>query len=588
MRRVVLLWNQSNTFGLSQDAALIEHAFRQIKGESFTFTRADPLQPPTQADIVIHLEVPHPVWLPWAPVQIWMVNPEWCSPKWMELTEEFTQIWVKELGRVKEFGSKALWVPWTAPIGKGQLKPVQAAATGSALWVLGGSQNKHLAARALLPKWPADCPVIVTTALEEADALPAADTLPVSVTIRRGFLEAKDLEDLNQASAIHVAISAAEGFGFTAAQAEARGAGLLLNTLPVYREYYDDKELTYVSFLETPCGPCGTGADAPHMGLVADFSGVSTEQIRAAYKSAAPDTSPNGGKGPNMAAYRLKAFTGALAAHTEKALQILKITKHRALPPVIRPEDCPSISVLTLTYNRRNFIDLAFLNLMTTDYPKEKIQWVVVDDSDDVNKMVLDKIKTFEQRGLGIEVTYVPLKKKHTIGYKRNKAVAAAKHEICVNMDDDDVYPETSFRRRVAWLDRFPEKQAVVCTMMAMYDLQHGISAVNVPPWALAQKERVSEASLAFRREYAVAHPFPDQQVAEGEGFLPPPAETLEIPPQQILVALNHGTNTSTRKLSGRAQTGCFWGWAPELIVWLHKLIGVEVEEEKSEKKSKK
>jgi glycosyltransferase involved in cell wall biosynthesis len=234
---------------------------------------------------------------------------------------------------------------------------------------------------------------------------------------------------------------------------------------------------------------------------------------------------------------------------------------------------------LTLTYNRRNFIDLAFLNLLVTDYPLDKIQWVIVEDSDDPSMGVLDKIKAFEARQPGFEITYVPMTTKRSIGYKRNKAVQHAKHGICVNMDDDDVYPASSFRRRVAWLQAFPEAQVVGCTMIAMYDLQKGISAVNTPPWALPQCQRVSEASFCFWKKYAIEHPFPDQQQCEGEAFVPSDSGFLEIPPQQIVVALNHGTNTSGRVIAGRAQTGCFWGWDKQFITWLHGLVGVQVEE---------
>jgi glycosyltransferase involved in cell wall biosynthesis len=248
------------------------------------------------------------------------------------------------------------------------------------------------------------------------------------------------------------------------------------------------------------------------------------------------------------------------------------------MPPVTGQADCPPISVLTLTYNRRNFIELAFLNLLVTDYPKNKIQWVVVEDSDDPSLTALDKIKQFEERQPGIEITYVPMTKKRSIGYKRNKAVQAAKHDICVNMDDDDVYPETSFRRRVSWLLAYPEVKVAGCTMIAMYDLQHGISAVNTPPWALKQCERVSEASFCFWKSYAVEHPFPDQQQSEGEAFVPEDERFMEIPPQQVLVALNHGKNTSGRIIAGRAQTGCFWGWDRQFITWLHGLVGVQVE----------
>jgi hypothetical protein len=560
MPRIVILWNQSNTFGLSQDASLIEKALEFLPGE-FQVIKADPLQPPTTADIVIHLEVPHPVWLSWAPTQIWMVNPEWCSPSWESYKERFTAIWVKEQGRVSDFGPNAVYMPWAV---RGPLKPINIESLGlrQALWVLGASQNKHIAARALLPIWPSDFPLTVTTTLEEAD-LPGS--FPPSVTVKRGFLEASELERLNQGAATHVCISAAEGFGFTAAQAEARSAAMILNTLPVYQEYYGNKE--YVGFLETPCKK----SEKNHVGFVADFSSVTTENIKSALQ-----TIPSGETQVETSEKRWKDFTSTFRKYITNYLK--NAMPQPRMPPVISQTECPPISVLTLTYNRRNFIDLAFLNILVTDYPKDKIQWVIVDDSDDPSKGVLDKIKAFEERKPGIEITYVPMTKKRSIGYKRNRAVQAAKHKICVNMDDDDVYPATSFRRRVSWLLAYPGAQVVGCTMIAMYDLQKGISAVNTPPWALKQCERISEASLCFWKLYAVDTPFPDQQQSEGEAFVPDDGRFMEIPPQQILVALNHGTNTSGRVIAGRAQTGCFWGWDKEFITWLHGLVGVQVE----------
>lgn len=564
MPRVVLLFNQSNTFGLSQDASLIEKALETQTSFDLgpiEFVRLDPLQPPSPADIVIHLEVPHPVWLPWAPVQIWVVNPEWCSPNWLPYCERFTQVWVKEMSRVEDFGSKAKHVPWAV---RGPLKPVNNTALGlrQALWVLGASQNKHSAARSLLPLWPQDFPLTVTTSLEESD-LPVS--FPPSVTVKRGFLESYELEQLNQTSATHVCISAAEGFGFTAAQAEARSAAMILNTLPVYKEYYGSAD--YVGFIETPC----VKDSKNHVGFVADFSSVTTENIKSALQAI-----PSGEKQVESSESRWTEFKTIVQRNVSRLLN--KSTGMPRMPPVVGQADCPPISVLSLTHNRRNFIDLAFLNLLITDYPKDKIQWVIIEDSDDPLLDSSDKIKKFEERQPGIEITYVPLKSKKSIGFKRNKAVQAAKYDICVNMDDDDVYPETSFRRRVSWLLTFPEVKVAGCTMIAMYDLQKGISAVNTPPWALAQKERVSEASFCFWKSYALEHPFPDVSQSEGEAFIPEDERFMEIPPQQVLVALNHGKNTSNRVIAGRAQTGCFWGWDKQFITWLHGLVGVQVE----------
>ena len=560
MPRVILLWNQSNTFGLSQDAANIEAGLSSLPND-FQFVKLDPLQPPSPADIVIHLEVPHPVWFAWAPTQIWVPNPEWCSPNWLPLADRFTQVWVKERERLSDFGKKALHMPWAV---RGPLKPVKIEALGlrQALWVLGASQNKHIAARALLPKWPSDFPLTVTTTLEEAD-LPGP--FPPSVQVKRGFLQVEELEELNQNSATHVCISAAEGYGFTAAQAEARSAAMILNTLPVYEEYYGGS--SYAGFIKTPCEK----SDKNHVGFIADFSRVTTENIKSALQ-----TIPSGEKQVQESENRWKEFKSMICQRITDCLKTAKAQPR--MPPVTSQSDCPNISVLTLTYNRRNFIDLAFLNLLVSDYPKDKIQWVVVEDSDDPLLSSSDKIKAFEERQPGVEITYVPMTKKRSIGYKRNKAVQAAKYDICVNMDDDDVYPESSFRRRVSWLMAYPEVKVAGCTMIAMYDLQQGISAVNTPPWALKQCERISEASLCFWKSYALDHQFPDQQQSEGETFVPQDERFMEIPPQQVLVALNHGKNTSSRVIAGRAQTGCFWGWDKQFITWLHGLVGVQVE----------
>jgi len=563
MPRVVLLWNQSNTFGLSQDASMLEEIIKKCV-PNVEIQKLDPLQPPSPSDIVIHLEVPHPVWFSWAPTQIWMVNPEWYSPSWTAYNERFTQVWVKEKSRLTEFGSKAVHIPWAV---KGPLKPVNQSALGlrQALWVLGASQNKHIAARALLALWPSDFPLTVTTSLEESD-LPG--DFPPSVTVKRGFLEAQVLEELNQTAATHVCISAAEGFGFTAAQAEARSAAMILNSLPVYEEYYGSKE--YVGFLKTPVEK----SEKNHVGFVADFSRVTTEDLKSVLQ-----TIPSGQTQVNISDERFLLFTDTVTKQILGCLQTARPAGSLVrMPPVTGQADCPPISVLTLTYNRRNFIDLCFLNLLVTDYPKNKIQWVIVEDSDDPSKGVLDKIKAFEARDPGIEITYVPMTKKRSIGYKRNKAVKAAKHDICVNMDDDDVYPESSFRRRVSWLLAYPEVKVAGCTMIAMYDLQQGISAVNTPPWALPQCQRISEASLCFWKSYALDHPFPDIQQSEGEEFVPSDERFMEIPPQQVLLALNHGTNTGSRVIEGRSETGCFWGWDKQFITWLHGLVGVQVE----------
>ena len=58
--------------------------------------------------------------------------------------------------------------------------------------------------------------------------------------------------------------------------------------------------------------------------------------------------------------------------------------------------------------------------------------------------------------------------------------------------------------------------------------------------------------------------------------------ETDKIPPQQIIVAFSHKKNSTGRRIpADDAKPGCFWGFPKEFLIYIHKLAGVEVEEEK-------
>jgi glycosyltransferase involved in cell wall biosynthesis len=250
------------------------------------------------------------------------------------------------------------------------------------------------------------------------------------------------------------------------------------------------------------------------------------------------------------------------------------------LPPYLSNTELPSISIVTLTYNRRVFLDLCFLNLISTDYPKDKIEWVVVDDSDEAEKQGADKIMKFGRQCAPMSLTYLPLAKKTSIGAKRNLGCLRAAHGIVLMMDDDDHYPPSSFRRRVAWLTHSWRPQAVTATTIATYSLTSGVSAVNTPPLTLPLRQRISEATLTFSKTFWEQRGFPELSLAEGEGFLEGrEGDVLEIPANQIIVAMSHGKSASQRRVP-EGKPGCFWGFDPEFLTFLHGLAGVTVESE--------
>jgi glycosyltransferase involved in cell wall biosynthesis len=276
----------------------------------------------------------------------------------------------------------------------------------------------------------------------------------------------------------------------------------------------------------------------------------------------------------------------------QRLLEIVYLRKPKGIhrmPPVLTVEDCPSISVITPTYNRRKLLDIAFNNMLTTDYPKEKIQWIIIEDHEDSTQMATDKVIKFQQACSAISIKYIPIQGRMSIGQKRNLAVDQADHDIVLFMDDDDHYPPTSFRRRVAWLLGGEKKgqkgfaKIACCTMLALYDLMTGVSAVNVPPMNLPLSQRVSEATFTFYKSAWLERKFKEVSIAEGEDWIAGREhEVIEIPCQQIIVAFSHTGNQSSRRVpvqTDRAPS-CFWGFSREYLTFIHRLVGVEIEED--------
>jgi hypothetical protein len=585
--QTTIVYNQTNVFGLTKDAELLSEAIpiaaRSVGERAGPVKLLDSRQPPSPCDICIHLEIPYAVWFPWARVNVVLVNGEW----WLE--KSWSDYWPKidiaifrdqaSLERCVAAGAaplRSIVLPWCvgplkAPAAKAPKKPVPSVNVRDGfVWFIGGSPNKRAAAEAVLPLWKDTWPRLLITSVEPLNV--HAASLPQNITLQTGILGISEIEAMSAAHPGHICLSKAESFGYTAAEAEVEAAFTLLNTLPCYKEIFGDSPGAH--FIETPLDANGA-ADFSNTQNLAEALDAGVEAFKVA------DLSVNLRARKERAERRRIDFQTGMGTFIKAVVEAWEIREPlpKHMPPILQPEGCPPISVITLVHNRPKFIENCFVNLLSTDYPREKIEWVVVDDSDPTES-ASDKIIQFQQKFAPGIVSYVPMTKARSIGYKRNLGVQTAKHDVLLMMDDDDHYPSTSFRRRVAWLLKGRRRyQAAVCTTIAMYDLLKGVSAVNVPPYNLSLAERCSEATLTFTRGFWLERKFEDTSMAEGEGFLKGRlADVVEIPPQQIIVAFTHGTNTGGRKMPD-AGNGCFWGFPRPFLEFIHGLVGVKVEE---------
>ena len=573
---VGILYNKSNTFGLTQDVEVIRWLLKQVDGGNVRFRTVDPLEPPVPLDVAIHLEVPYYGWMPWASTNYLLLNPEWYEVEaWESYLKHLDGVLFRDMKSKRRFEAKypeikTFYVSWCAPPDAVDSKSPQSNTLKDGfVWFLGGSKNKRDAAQKLLPTWQADWPPLHVYTVKDLDI---SGSLPANVELRVKDLDVATRKRLSAWYPGHVCVSQAEAFGYTASEAEANGAYILLNDLEVFTDDYAGNEFVY----RMPCEKQekGFASIATLHTFEWESNDVNMSVVREQQKNLSASRK-------QVCQERFQYFWSSV----KNTVAGRKATKSKHLPPVLSQDDCPPISIVTLLYNRRKFFDLACHNIMLSDYPKDKIEWVIVDDSDDPNEAVSDRVIQVGMKSAPLTVVYVPYERKLPISEKRNIGIKRSKNEIVLFMDDDDHYPETSFRRRVAWLTKHPWKpQCTACTTIACYDLLRGVSAVNTPPWNLPLKQRISEATMTFYKSWWDAQKFAFKiDIGEGESFLEGREhEVLEMPPQQIIVAFSHKKNTSGRRIpADDAKPGCFWGFPKEFLIYIHKLAGVEVEEEK-------
>ena len=113
----------------------------------------------------------------------------------------------------------------------------------------------------------------------------------------------------------------------------------------------------------------------------------------------------------------------------------------------------PLVSVCTPTFNRRPFIETIFSCFRNQTYPKDRMEWIIVDDGTDRIKDLVDK------SGIS-QIKYFEMPNKVSLGEKRNYMHSKATGSIIVYMDDDDYYPPDRVSHAV---DKLMENKQALC-----------------------------------------------------------------------------------------------------------------------------
>ena len=578
----------SPTVGLTKDAAVIEQALRVVRlrhkdqtnkdrDSEWTYETVDshtfPRGNPTEVDLQIFLEIPVRVAVPWGRFNVMVVNQEWWrNGAWDWAFDEMDLFVFKSEPAATLFpelpARKRIVMPWRSDVANDTSD--WRAKEDRFLYMLGRSPNKERAARDIVTGWRAEWPPLeVWCAPEFAEG----QTVNPNVEFHTEFLPTAEKEARQRACKWHVAASAAEGFGFAMEEAVAVGASVVWSGLPVF-------DWTWGSLL----------GDRGRIGLMRDTSDNDTFRDERRICSGldglttAVESVLTAGV-PNTAAYRArrKEIHELFRDGWDRVVRAYQRQGRKAgatLPvPPARGQVPPKVAIITLTRNRRAWWANMFNNVTTQQWPISRLEWVIVDDSDEVTERLDDKVAELADRAPALVVHYVslPAGEHPSIGAKRNLGVAAASADVdmFVMMDDDDHYPASSVATRASWLT-CAGKTVAYCANIPMYDVTRYISAVNVSPLMDPPTKRSGEATMAFTRAAWTERPFPDVSMAEGEAFLQGRlAKTVEMPPGGIIVSFIHTANTSSRRVPAEQEpNGCHYGFSDSFFRWLHRVGG--------------
>lgn len=204
--------------------------------------------------------------------------------------------------------------------------------------------------------------------------------------------------------------------------------------------------------------------------------------------------------------------------------------RHRRNKPKI---DVPFVSVCTPTFNRRPFIPYLIKCFNYQDYPKDKIEWIIIDDGTD---KIEDLIVNIPQ------VKYFKYDTKLTLGKKRNLMHEKSSGEFIVYMDDDDYYPPTRISHAVETLQKNPNALCSGSSRLHVY-FKHLDKIYQFGPYG---PNHSTAGTFAFRRELLKQTKYNDEaSLAEEKEFLKNyTIPFVQLDPIKTILVFSHRHNT--------------------------------------------
>lgn len=201
------------------------------------------------------------------------------------------------------------------------------------------------------------------------------------------------------------------------------------------------------------------------------------------------------------------------------------------------------VSVVTPTYHRRKFIPALIEMYKNQTYPKEKMEWIIVDDGRSKEKVE----DLFQEASKEIpNIRYVYVDEKMRIGAKRNLLNKEARGSIIIAMDDDDYYPPTRVQHVVEAFQKHSKIDLAGSSLMYLYYIDSQ-KIYSIGPY---DAKHATNGTMAWRKSYADTHQYNEFVTkSEEESFLEGYKHAMiQLDPKQTIVVMCHEDNTVDKR----------------------------------------
>ena len=200
-------------------------------------------------------------------------------------------------------------------------------------------------------------------------------------------------------------------------------------------------------------------------------------------------------------------------------------------------KELPFVSVCTPTFNRRPFWEYTIKCFNHQDYPKDRMEWIIIDDGTD---LIEDLVKDIPQ------VKYYKYDKKMPLGKKRNIMHDKSKGDIIVYMDDDDYYPKERVSHAVNMLQTHPNALCAGASEIYIW-FKHIQKMFQFGPYG---PNHATAGTFAFKRELLKDHRYEEHAaLAEEKAFLKNySVPFVQLEPKKTILVFSHIHNTFDKK----------------------------------------